>query len=154
MRQLGGTFGFWHNKKIKKESNTHFKIYTSTQEKYLVSTKKYSSCTENRYFAAHKMQCVSYDRLEVARASCIDGSSLNGDAVHMLVEQVVGICACRSGATCLGGVHVVAPATGTHFFASHSATWGPGCTSRDTLSHIEEQLSQQVRKCLVGVASE
>ena len=60
---------------------------------------------------------------------------MNGDAVHMLVEQAI--------VACDGVAHVVPPGSSTQFFSSNSAVW-EGCSSGDTLPHIESQLSEQV----------
>lgn len=79
---------------------------------------------------------VSKERVEEARQSCCNNEWLNGDAVHMLVEQA--IIAHGEAA------HVIAPGSSTFFFASHSTVWEGHCRSGDTLLHIESQLSKQV----------
>lgn len=82
------------------------------------------------------MDCVSKQRVEEARQSCCNDGWLNGDAVHMLVEQAIVAC---------GGVaHVVPPGSSTHLFSSNSVVWKDCCSSKDTLPHIESQLSNQV----------
>ena len=82
------------------------------------------------------MHCVSKQRVEEACQSCCNDGWLNGDAVHMLVEQAIVAC---------GGVaHVVPPGSSTHLFSSNSVVWKGCCSSGDTLPHIESQLSKQV----------
>jgi hypothetical protein len=108
------------------------------------------------------MDSVSMSRVLDAQHSCRSGGWLNGDAVHMLVEQVVDkscyIPPLNSGQDSTSA-YVLAPGSATQFFASHSPIWNTCCGARDTLSHIEQQFSQQVRAlypsctCCVGMCA-
>lgn len=108
------------------------------------------------------MHSVSMQRVLDAQHSCRSGGWLNGDAVHMLVEQVVDK-SCYNPPLNSGqhgtGAYVLTPGSATQFFASHSPMWNMCCGERDTLSHIEQQFSQQVRAlypsctCCVGMCA-